>query len=278
MFEGRALLVVTQHAKEKVIAPILEKALNVRCQVTSNFNTDRFGTFSGEVVRSLSPIDTLRNKCTTALNEYQTDLVVASEGSFGPHPSLFFVPADDELIMLKDTKNNLEIIARHVSTETNFDCKKITAWSELEQFAKRCRFPSHAIILKDKEVDFQQVIKGINNWDGLKEGYECLIKVSESIHAETDMRACYNPTRMKVIENATVRLVEKIQSACPKCNMPGFDVHKLVAGLPCEDCGEPTRSAIAEMYLCNHCLYSLEKKYPNGKMKEDPTYCDYCNP
>jgi hypothetical protein len=278
MFEGRTLLIATKHAKERVIAPVLQQALGVRCQVTNNFNTDQFGTFSGEVVRSLSPIETLREKCITALHEYQTDLVVASEGSFGSHPSLFFVPADDELIMLKGTKNNLEIIAREVSTETCFDKQNVTAWNELEQFALRCGFPSHAIILKDRETDFQQVIKGINRWERLKEGYESLIINSEAIHAETDMRACYNPTRMKVIERAAVRLVEKIQSTCPQCNMPGFEVHQLVAGLPCNDCGAPTRSPVAEMYLCKHCLYSLEKKFPKGKMKEDPTYCDYCNP
>lgn len=90
MFEGRRLLIATQHKKEKIIAPILEKELGVRCFVSSNFDTDALGTFSGEIERSEDPINTVRKKCLMAMQTYDCDLAVASEGSFGPHPSLFF--------------------------------------------------------------------------------------------------------------------------------------------------------------------------------------------
>jgi hypothetical protein len=38
------------------------------------------------------------------------------------------------------------------------------------------------------------------------------------------MRAMYNPSRMTVIQNATKKLVEKINSCCPHCNIPGFGI------------------------------------------------------
>jgi hypothetical protein len=49
MFVGRNLLIATKHEKVKVIAPILEKELGVKCFVLKGLDTDKFRTFSGEV-------------------------------------------------------------------------------------------------------------------------------------------------------------------------------------------------------------------------------------
>ena len=61
------MVIATMHEKEKVIAPILENNLRVNCFITDKLDTDAFGTFSGDVERSLSPIDTLRAKCNAAI-------------------------------------------------------------------------------------------------------------------------------------------------------------------------------------------------------------------
>ena len=63
MFSDRKLLIVTKHEKEKVIAPILEKALGLTCHVVQNFDTDTLGTFTGEIDRKKSPIETAIDKC-----------------------------------------------------------------------------------------------------------------------------------------------------------------------------------------------------------------------
>ena len=118
-FKGRRLLIATRHGKEAVIAPVLEEALGVRCIVPDNYDTDRFGTFTGEIPRAHDPVGTARLKCETAMDEYGLDLAVASEGSFGAHPSISFVPCNEELLVLIDRRNNLEIIARELSLETN---------------------------------------------------------------------------------------------------------------------------------------------------------------
>ena len=41
MFEGRNLVIATKHEKQKVIAPILEKALGVNCFVANDLDTVR---------------------------------------------------------------------------------------------------------------------------------------------------------------------------------------------------------------------------------------------
>ncbi len=97
MFQGRKLLVATKHKKEEVIAPILEKEFGVQCYTSNSFDTDLLGTFSGEVPRKEDALTTLRTKCFLSLDSTDCDLVVASEGSFGSHPVIFFAQANEEI-------------------------------------------------------------------------------------------------------------------------------------------------------------------------------------
>ena len=69
LFVGRTLVIATQHQKEKVIAPALEAALGVRCIVPDQFDSDRFGTFSGEIPRIKTPLETARDKCIAAMQQ-----------------------------------------------------------------------------------------------------------------------------------------------------------------------------------------------------------------
>lgn len=278
MFKGRKLVIATMHGKEKVIAPILEKILSVNCFVPSNIDTDSLGTFSGEIDRKETVLKTLRQKCLLAMEMTNCDLGIASEGSFGAHPSIFFAQADDEVLLLIDKKNDLEILAREISMETNFNGKAIENEQELLEFASLVKFPSHAIILKPAEKEFSKIIKGITNKTHLLNSYQDLILDFGKAYAETDMRAHFNPTRMKVIELATHKLVKNILSICPKCKTPGFSVTEIKSGLPCEWCNSPTRSTLSFLYSCKKCNYIKEEFYPHKKTKEDPMYCDFCNP
>lgn len=278
MFKGRNLLIATKHEKEKVIAPILEKELGVKCVVSSNFDTDILGTFSGEIERKEDPITTARNKCILAMEISNYDLVVASEGSFGPHPNIPFIAADDEFLLFIDKKNNLEIIVRELSTETNFNAAEIRSEEELKQFINTANFPSHALILRKSNNDFTEIIKGITDNELLNNRFHYFISKYKTAYIETDMRAMYNPTRMKVIEQATQKLVKKLNSCCPTCNTPGFDISDSKKGLLCELCNNPTRSTLSYFYICKKCNYTKEEMYPHGKLKEDPMYCDICNP
>jgi hypothetical protein len=278
MLEGRSLLIATKHEKEKVIAPILEKELDVKCFVDSELDTDQLGTFTGEVERMDDPLTTARKKCIMAMELNNCDLAVASEGSFGPHPEFYFVPADDEFIILIDKKNNLEIIARELSTETNFNGSYIKTEKELQEFAINSKFPSHGLILRKSKEDFSEIEKGITHSEKLNYIFQNLISRHGKAYIETDMRAMFNPTRMKVIEKATKKLVEKINSCCPECKTPGFGITKTIPGLPCKLCGFKTRSTFSYIYTCQKCFYTKESLYPNGKLSEDPMYCDICNP
>lgn len=278
MFQGRKLIIATKHQKENVIAPILEKELGVSCFIDESFDTDTLGTFTGEVERELDPVSTAREKCLRAMKLNNCDLGIASEGSFGSHPSLFFMSADDEFLIFIDTLNNIEVIVRELSTSTNFNGKEIQSQKELMAFAKDTGFPEHGLILRKSKNENTEIYKGITDIENLKKSFEQLYSKYGSVYAETDMRAMYNPTRMNVIEKATQKLVQKIKSTCPQCQMPGYGITDAKKGLKCSLCDSPTNSTLSYIYVCQNCQFMEEEMYPNKKTKEDPTYCDYCNP
>ncbi len=278
MFEGRKLVIATKHKKESVLTPLLEKGLDVKCFVPDYFDTDLLGTFTGEVERTDDPIATARKKCLLAMEEFDCDMAVASEGSFGIHPAMFFAYADEEILFFIDKKSKLEISVREICTETNFNGSEIKTAQDLKDFAKYAKFPTHGLIIKKSKEKFTETVKGITDWKKLNTTFHEFIEKYGSAFVETDMRAMYNPTRMKAIEMAAKKLIDKINSCCPNCNTAGFGITDRKEGLPCNLCGFKTRSTLSYIYTCQKCFYTKEAMYPNNITKEDPTYCDMCNP
>lgn len=277
-FGGRTLVVATRHHKERVLKLLLESALGVRVVVAKNLDTDGFGTFSGEIEREAGPLETARRKCLAAHEITGESLVIASEGSFGAHPVIGFVPADEEILLLKDFKNGFEIKAKAISTQTNFANGEYTSWEALLLFASQVGFPSHALIMRGTKDDYTEIQKGIASWNKLKSSFLYFINKCGHVYVETDMRALYNPSRMKVIKETGEKLMEVIYSLCPVCEAPGFEVREAIKGLPCGQCNAPTQSAKAYVYYCVHCGHSELKNFPHQKEKEDPMFCDWCNP
>ena len=83
-FSGETVYFATKHSKEKVLSPQLAK-IGMNC-VRTEVDTDRFGTFSGEVERVGSVRETLRLKTAAATEAHpEARFFLASEGSFIPH-------------------------------------------------------------------------------------------------------------------------------------------------------------------------------------------------
>ncbi|UYZ60001.1 DUF6671 family protein [Hymenobacter latericus] len=278
MFQDRQLLIATKHDKQRVIAPILEQELGVVCVVAEGLDTDELGTFTGEIARTLDPVAAAREKCRRAMARTGCDLCVASEGSFGPHPASFFVPADDELLVFVDARHNLEVVVRELSLDTNFSGQKIATAAELQAFAGQAGFPGHGLILRKSRDESTDIFKDITDEAALQQAFAYLLGKYGHAYAETDMRAHRNPTRMRVIEAATRKLAAQLKSECPGCHMPGFGVTEARKGLPCSWCSQPTNAVLSFVYQCRHCGYQREERYPHNKTTEDPMYCDHCNP
>ncbi|MCD5407529.1 MAG: hypothetical protein LRZ99_07550 [Desulfotomaculum sp.] len=278
-FQGRRAVLLTKHHKEQVIKPIFEKATGCRVLVDTSFDTDKLGTFTRETDRPGSQLATVRQKAIKGMALNKADLGLASEGSFGPHPAMPFLPWNREIVMLVDNQHNLEIYGECANAETNYAHTTVKNTGAAEKFAREIGFPAHYLVLRPDNQQHQFIIKGINNWQQLVQAVEQGLAKSTSgdIFLETDMRAHANPTRMLNIKRATVALVKKIQQTCPGCGMPGFSVTKKQSGLPCECCGLPTAEIMAEISVCCQCGFSKEQKYAQ-KQKAPAGSCKYCNP
>lgn len=218
---------------------------------TSRFNTDKFGTFSGEIERVNAPLQTARLKALAGLDLRDESLGIASEGSFGAHPSSPFISANEELVILIDTKHNIEIVGRHLTVETNFSYSEIKSIKDIEKLKTVIGFPEHGIILKTTNNDNTKTIyKEFKSPKDLDIIVHDALKAGRIIQAVTDMRAMYNPTRMLAIEKAVIDLIKNTKSVCPECKAPGFVIQKVIRGLPCALYHLTTKSAKAYVYGC----------------------------
>lgn len=277
-FRDRAIYIVTMHQKEQVIAPLIKKILGLDAVVPSKINTDKLGTFSREIERSNSVIETLRLKCDLVLNQHPKAIAIASEGSFGQHPFMFFTHADEEMVMFKDPLNGIEVVGKHLTTETNFDSGFVRDKNELEQFLQDAGFPEQGIILREEPDQVNRLYKELKTYDQVLQKFNEIHSEKGKVFLETDMRAHKNPTRMIAIQKATEDLFKRLGNTCNKCKTPGFQVHKINPGLPCELCAFPTKSTLSLVWKCKHCKFEKISFYPNDKRTESAQYCNRCNP
>jgi ribosomal protein S27AE len=279
-FRSRIGVLATMHQKEQVMAPLLEDRLGVQIVVPQAFNTDEFGTFTRDIKRSGDQLNAARLKTKKALSLTGLTLAFASEGSFGPHPSIPFLPCNLEMVLLSDRNHDLEIVGQAISTETNYASRQVTRLEEAIAFAQTIGFPDHALIaMSDPEsVVSSSIFKGIRDETQLVETVDWFLKKFGKAHLETDMRAMHNPTRMKVIAEATHDLIQKINQRCPECGFPGFSPAEYKAGLPCGLCGRPTELTLSVIHYCKRCNTSRIEYFPNGQEFADPAQCLFCNP
>jgi hypothetical protein len=278
LFAGRRAALLTKHKKEEVIKPVLEKGAGCLIIVEPYYDTDQFGTFTREIARPGSQLEAARSKAQKGMDILGTDLGIASEGSFGPHPGIPFIPLNREIVLLVDASEKIEICGACQNSTTNYASEVVENFAQAEKFANKAMFPSHFLVLRPDHEEHPDIIKGINEWEWLREAVcRALAKsVTGKVFLETDMRAFANPTRMENIKKAAEDLVARINSRCPRCRTPGFVAVESRKGLPCEYCCLPTREVAAFVFACQRCGCREERPVPD---KAAPAArCDYCNP
>lgn len=278
-FENKSFSVATKHKKEIVFSSVFSQ-LGLSFVPAPEIDTDVLGTFTGEVERKYSPLETALHKAKLLAKELNTvDFIIANEGSFGPHPIMPFVASDSELIVLYDVKADNYFYFHDASTETNFGEKDIASYNQLHEFLKQAQFPSHALIVSAKDSDGKMHFeKAIQSEQALKTAIEKLLAQSTNgtVKVQTDMRAHLNPLRMKFIEQCALKFLDELKQVCPQCNYPQFKIRKTERGLLCYNCHAPTNSLKKLIYQCLYCNYTQAKA--NEKEFEDPMYCEFCNP
>lgn len=277
-FKARIAALGTMHQKQKVIAPLFKKELGILVKVPEDFNTDRFGTFTMDIKRSGTQKEAAIGKAKAAMELLGLDIGIASEGSFGPHPSVPFGVANVELVVFIDKKLDLEIFGGYIQIVNFAHNTTASTIEEVLAFAQKIDFPKHGVVIRRSEKDYREMVKGIVDKDELVQTAMKLLNKHKSIWLETDLRAHKNQSRMKNIELATIDLIENIKRQCPKCCSPGFRKISPKPGLPCEQCGRPTDLPLFDVYECDKCSFTKDIIFPNQKQTAYAGYCDYCNP
>jgi hypothetical protein len=275
LFVNRVAVLATMHRKEQAIAPLLEARLGLTVTVPPGFDTDGFGTFTGEIKRPADQLATARLKAEAALERTGETLALASEGSFGPHPYIPFVPCNRELVVLIDRQHGLEIVGECLSTETNYRQQRVTSVQEAQTFAAAVDFPRHGLLVR---ADNTVIAKGLTTEETLATAVAMALRQATTVKVEADMRALYNPTRMGVIAQATAHLLEMMAQTCPACGCPGFREVKRWPGLPCGLCGTPTLLTHRVRHQCQRCDHQQDRPPDGQPAAADPIHCPYCNP
>ena len=222
MYKNKPVILATKHQKEEAIRPVFESELGCSIYIPAQYDTDQFGTFTGEIPRKLSAYETLIQKAKVAAQQFGYEYAIASEGSFGPHPQLYFAPSDTELMAFVDLKNDLIISEYEISTATNYGHLDITLQDGYGDFLTRVKFPDHALIVRSLDDNNSFLKKGVCEYQQLELAIQNAFKYNHIVRLETDMRAMMNPLRMEVIKVLAIKLVKRIQQECLMCNTPGF--------------------------------------------------------
>lgn len=280
-YKDRKVALSTMHEKQEAIGKPFKKILGVSIQVPEKMNTDVLGTFSGEIERENTPLETIRKKARMGMERLGLPLGMASEGSFGPYRNFPMVPEDHEMLLWIDEERKIEIMEQEISLETNYDGKTVSSFTDLKDFLDKVRFPSHALVVRPNSgIITGFTFKGLKSTSEIKEAIDLCTSVSEDglVYVETDMRAHMNPTRMKVINKLAEKLAVRLMNLCPNCTCPGWGVVDVVRGLPCEGCGFRTKQIAKEVHGCPSCNFRKEEPRQDGATTSSPTYCDWCNP
>lgn len=275
IYKNKRVLLASMHKKELAIQEPFERIIGCKLDVTDSFNTDKFGTFSGEIERSLSAYETLKIKAVKAAEQFDCDYIVSSEGAFGPHPTCLFANSDIEMLLFYDRTNDLFIADYEISTDTNLANYTVKPGNDYHDFLTKSLFPSHALIIKSKD---KVIAKGINTHETLEQLISDNLPKFGSLILETDMRAMHNPSRIKVINTLANKLANRIIRHCKSCNAPGFGEVVMSGSLPCELCLSPTNIKSHKDYKCVRCDYIEKELIDSSKKFADPKFCDYCNP
>ena len=268
---------LTQHGKEKVIAPLLAELLGCRVENVEGFDTDLLGTFTRDIAREGSQLDAARKKARIGMELSGLSIGLASEGSFGTDPFTGMLPWNRELLIWIDDRLGIEVVANSAG-KTNFSHGLVESWQEAEDFARSAGFPEHHLVVRPEDENHPELRKGLADWPSLEDAVTWALNLAPNRRAfvETDMRAFANPTRLENIRLSAEDLVRRLTSLCPACGAPGFALAGQVRGLPCEDCGAPTNEVKADSHRCVRCEHQMlverAQEYASAR------YCDYCNP
>ncbi len=274
-------VLTTRHGKAYAIARALRPGLGLEV-VTHPGDTDALGTFSGEVERQLGPQETALAKARLGAAAGGHRLLLASEGSFGPHPEVPFVTVDQELVVLLDRETGHTVTGHATSLATTTFSTVVAPDADLDDVLARADAPRHRLVVRPEgaRATAGTVHKGIVGRSALARAVAIAAEHSPSgaARVETDLRAHVCPSRREVIARAAEDLAARAARLCPGCGIPGWGPQRTVRGAPCRACGTATSSVDHVVWACGACPHEAISTEARPAGGAEPASCPRCNP
>ncbi len=268
----------SKHRKESLLGPAFESLLGWTVEL-ADFDTDSLGTFTGDVPRLLSPMETVLAKARAGALGRGVSRGLASEGTIGPHPAIPFVTVTRELVAFVDVATGHQVVESVVSSDIHALSETWSEETSLQSLAQRADFPRHAVIVRTAGFAKPVIVKGIRSPEKLAEAIDLCRRAGggSDVVIETDYRAMECPSRQAIIEDCAWKLASRLTRLCPRCETRGWGVVDFQFGVPCGACGSISRDAIrADIEGCEGCDHRVA--LPRESASIDPARCDVCNP
>jgi hypothetical protein len=267
----------TIHAKERAIAPAFRRVLGAEIVVAAD-DTDRLGTFSGEVPRPDALIETCLLKAELAFGSLDVDCALASEGSYGPIDRVPLVPGGVEIMAFVDRRRGVRLVETLATHRTNWRLHLFGPGDPtLRATVAALGFPQFGVFVISS-TDPSRPVKDLATLDDVAAAVDREAGRSAEGKAIViaDMRAHRNPTRMRVLRALAWKLARRLERRCAKCGAPGFGEIGVRRGLPCEGCGAPTHWIDRRIDGCAACGHSEARPRPDGRRTAPRLSCESC--
>jgi hypothetical protein len=277
LWAGRIAHLATMHGKEAALAPPLARLAGLEVRRAGGIDTDALGTFTGEVPRAGTLHEAAEAKARLAIEASGGDLGLGSEGAYGPHPQIPFLPHGVETLVLVDAARGLVLRETMEARRPVYDHAQAAGVPALEPFLARTSFPDHAVIVRPNTGG--PVRKGLKSRAALARAVQEAADASDDglAFVQTDMRAHLNPTRMEMLATLAERFAARLARPCPACGAPGWGPVRPGPPLPCQWCGGETLARGGPVHGCAACGHEAHDT-AGAIAGADPKHCPLCNP
>ncbi len=273
-YAGATMVFGTMHGKQDCVAPAFREHLHATVVAADGIDTDQFGTFTGEIARTLTPRDAALSKARLATALTGLPYALASEATYA---SGFGIGAEHhELLLFHDGRRELTITESTVTLVPFPPVSTVLTPTDALAAAARIGFPDTAVVLTAETADGVNRHKGIVTPEALLDAARALLERAPRVEIGVDCRAHANPARREVLAALATRLARRLATHCPACAAPGWGLVDVRRGLPCAACRLPTTGITADVFGCAACDHRLS--HPRSQQSAGPEGCEGCNP
>lgn len=276
-YAGSVIAMGTMHGKEQQVAPAFAAQLGACVIAPPGIDTDQFGTFAGEIIRTLTPVAAAAAKARLAMSAANVAHGLASEASYDTWYGVLV--RHQEILVFVDDARGIQVVEGVNTLGAAGPPQVVETAREAVAAARRFGFPEQGAVVKASVNDSVQVFgKGLMDALTLVDVVNAAVSKADDHRAwvEPDRRAHHNPGRRDVLTTLASRLASRLATACPDCSCPGYGKVATRDGLPCRACGYPTSLAAADIFGCPACDHRSE--VARMERGADPKCCLQCNP